>query len=108
LRDFIDVVPEGEASDFLYQVNRYRPSRAFEGINVNRLEKWSVAQIQLVALNVGSGASTGQALFFMSLDMDVNTSADFAGQLPRDRIDAIIEDLRAAAEELATTGDRVR
>lgn len=108
LRDFVDSVPQGEASDFLYQVNRYRPSRVFQGLTVNRLAKWSVSQIQLFTLDgVGLPRTGGRTLSFVNLELDVNTSADFAGPIPPASVNAIAEELRRAAEEIATAGDRV-
>jgi hypothetical protein len=107
LRHFIDAVPRGEASDFLYQVNRYRASTTdVPELKVNRLAKWSVSQVRMVV--VTGGASTLAApVSFVHLDLDVSSSAEFAGAIPPGSLGAVLDDLRAGASEIATHGDHL-
>lgn len=108
LRDFIDAVPRGEASDFLYQVNRYRPSRAgVAELRINRLAKWSVAAVQTFSISDGPPVYQPPRSY-VSLDLDVNTTAEFAGPIPRAAVPAVFDDLRAGVREIANDGDRVR
>jgi hypothetical protein len=106
LRHFIDAVPQGEATDFLYQVNRYRPSGVMEGLNINRLAKWSVSQLQLFTVSAGM-QSAAPPLSVVTLDLDVNTSAEFSGHIPPASVGPLLEDLQSAANEIATRGDRI-
>jgi hypothetical protein len=109
LRDFIGAVPDGDTSDFLYQVNRHRPTRAdVPELRVNRLAKWSVQQVQLVTLSAGGAPVSAPPLSFVSLELDVNTSAEFSGPIPRGVVASLVDDLWAGATEIATEGDRVR
>ena len=107
LREFIDAVPRGEASDFLYQVNRWRRSTSgVENLLVNRLSKWSVTAVQLMMLGAGM-TNLGVTHTFVNLELDLSSSAEFSGPIPRDRVEAVIDDLVAAAGEVATRGDRL-
>jgi len=107
LRKFIDVVPTGEASDFMYQVNRSRLSTAgVPDLKVNRLAKWSVSELQLLTMNAGAPAIT-RPFAFLNLDLDVNTSAEFLGPIPDDVRSAVLDDLWVGADEIATQGDHV-
>src|SRR5204863_8813113 len=108
LRHFIDVVPEGEATDFVYQVNRPRRSTVGVPDFVNRLAKWSVAQMQLVLLTAGAAPASAEPVSFVSLDLDVNTPAEFGGPIPPASVGAVLDDLWAGALEIATVGDRAR
>lgn len=107
LRHFIDVVPMGEASDFLYQVNRHRSSTAaVPDLRVNRLAKWSVSELRLLTMNAGGPAAT-TPFTFLNLDLDVNTSVEFAGPIPAGVGRAVLDDLWVGADEIATQGDHV-
>ena len=108
LRYFIDgVVPQGEASDFMYQVNRYRPSAAgIPDLRVNRLAKWAVTLLQLFEMNAGVPA-LAPPRHFVSLDLDVSTAADFTGPIPLATVGAVLDDLIRGASEIAIHGDRV-
>jgi hypothetical protein len=111
LRRFIDAVPTGPNADFLYQVNRYRVSRVIDSLNINRLAKWSVSQMQLFEVAIGpqvNASRVGQAITFANLDLDISTSAEHNDRLPHEKIPAIIDDMVAGVNEIATQGDRVR
>jgi hypothetical protein len=109
LRRFIgDAVPSGNASDFLYQVNRYRPSVAgVANLQVNRLAKWSVAQFQLFVVAAGGSPAFAPPLTFVNLELDVSTSADFPGPIPPDALGPVWDDVLSGATEIATQQDRV-
>jgi hypothetical protein len=42
--------------DFVFQINRPRPSRAIEGVRMNHLVKWSVDRFQVVNIAIPVGA----------------------------------------------------
>jgi hypothetical protein len=101
--------PDG-SSDFLYQINRPRPSKVgVEGLRINRLMKWSVLMfgqfrmtlqrrmITTVGLDHGDSACR--------LELDINTAPDFEGVLPTDKLMGIFGELVALAGEIAAKGD---
>jgi hypothetical protein len=109
LKQFVDGVPDSdEATDFIYQINRPRPScTGLSGLIINRLSRWSVAGFQLLAINVGEIASVGTPLqFVLQLDLDVNTNSDFKGPIPREHVRGIVDDLIEGAKEISTRGNR--
>jgi hypothetical protein len=113
LSQFIDGVPNTpDARDFHYQVNRPRASRAgIEGLQVNRLAKWSVGAFLVFAVafdgtsNPSSANSTPR--YHLHLDLDINTSADYQGVIPRGSIEGLIDDLFAAGQEISEHGNRL-
>ena len=108
LRHFVDAVPQGDVTDFSYQVNRPRPSGiGISELRINRLAQWSVSQLLRLSLTAGSSPEITSPLSLVSLSLDVNTSAEFVGPIPRDVLGPLLEDLKAGAIEIAEHGDRV-
>jgi hypothetical protein len=107
LRDFIDGVPDpANATDFSYQVNRPRASNSgIEGLQINRLSKWSVGGVRSVAIGPG-GPVMGGFRFSLNLELDINTAANFPGPIPQARVVAVLDDLLAGAREVAERGNR--
>jgi hypothetical protein len=109
LRRFIDGVPSSpDAADFLYQVNRARPSRVgLNGIHVNRLSRWSVGAYQFVALAPGSPHPIESPLqYHLRLELDISTSAHFRGLIPPEAAAGLIHDLFNGAQEISEQGNR--
>lgn len=108
LSRFVDGVPSAvDATDFLYQVNRPRPSSAgLAGLRVNRLAKWAVAGLRLVALAGGPQNSMSAESYNVHLELDINTNPDYGVQIPRESVELVIDDLFAAAREVAEQGSR--
>ncbi len=105
LRDFISVVPEGQTTDFLYQVNRPRPGSAgVPNLSVNRLAKWSVPQVQLLTLSSAAAPILAAPRTLVNLELDVNTSGDFTRRIPPDSLGAVLDDLWAGVAEIAANG----
>jgi hypothetical protein len=101
LSNLIDGVPNpAEATDFIYQINWPRPSRVLKGQQINRLSKWSVAAARTITLG-GAGISEGSFRYFLNLDLDVNTPADFAETIPADAVARLIGDLSEGAFEIS-------
>ena len=93
-------------------MNRPRASRAgIEGLQVNRLAKWSVGAFLVFAVafdgtsNPSSANSTPR--YHLHLDLDINTSADYQGVIPRGSIEGLIDDLFAAGQEISEHGNRL-
>ena len=91
--------------DLLYRVNRRRPSRTLEGIELNRLSTWSVATILEILVEVPGSDRVESTVTrnVCRLELDINT----APQAPR-RIDnpaGILEELVELGNEIAAEGD---
>jgi hypothetical protein len=112
LDQFIDGVPNApDAADFLYQVNRPRPSRAgIDGLRVNRLSKWSVGAYKTVVINpaVNPNPMLSKLRHHVRLELDLNTDADFPGTIARQNVESVIDDLFSGAKEIATHGNHLQ
>ena len=107
------------STDFLYQLNRPRESRALgDGSLVNRLQKWSVVSLKRVELTLGQGLGTtgepGPSTEVIRpttlghgcrLELDINTAAEREEPLPKERRVDILEELAELALEIASKGD---
>jgi hypothetical protein len=104
----IAIDPE-RSSDFSYQINRPRDSRTeIPGLRINRLSRWSVAlrggtQLRLSPHGV-QAFSLGESLA-VRLEIDINTPAEFNGELPRERLCDIFDELVLFGCEIAEKGD---
>ncbi len=98
------------SSDLFYQINRPRSSRSgIPGLQINRLSKWSVALFQIVRVNV-TPAGVQQVMeehpaTACHLELDINTAPSFSGDLPRERLAEIFDELAALGVEIALRGD---
>jgi hypothetical protein len=110
LAQFIDGVPNTpDATDFSYQVNRPRASRVgLDGLQVNRLSKWSVGGFKLLVIDAGGVQRPLQSPLqhHLRLELDINTGGDFSGLIPRDTVQRVIDDLFAGATEIVERGNR--
>ena len=107
LAGFVDGVPKDPgATDFSYQVNLPRDSRAsVDGLVINRLSKWSVGMYRLVAVTAGAATQVVTPEFVhLRLELDINTNASFDGPIPHDKIPKVLEDLCDGAKEICQHG----
>ena len=113
LADFLPALridAEG-SSDLFYQINRPQPSRSgILGLRINRVSKWSVAVHQMVMLTVGPGRVgqqlvETQPLVACRLELDINTVPSFEGDLPRERLSEIVDEMADFSVEIALRGD---
>jgi hypothetical protein len=100
--------PEG-SSDFLYQINRPRNSTAVDTLRINRLSKWSVARfvpfsLMIAPQSIQSFPAIGGEEA-CRIELDINTAAEFVGELPPTRLPQLFEELKSLAIELITRGD---
>lgn len=95
--------------DFLYQINRPRMSNIIEGLSINRLMKWAVVRTGVVRFDVGSdGRALSTNLPVQSacrLELDISTTAEWSGDLPRESLYAIFEEMVNLGKEIAMNGD---
>lgn len=102
------------SSDFLYRINRARPSATtIQGLIVNRLSTWTVAKFA-VALHAVSGGDVPQIerqpfqdsqRFFCAVELDINTNPNFQGPLPPQELASLFAELVSAGVQIATHGD---
>jgi hypothetical protein len=111
LPDYIPLNIEPDASDFLYQINHPIASRTgIEGMEINRLSKWSVSAFKLVGVTVplASGAPqpivTPAPVFALRLELDINTAPGFENQLPRNRFVDVYHELVSFGEQIVREG----
>jgi hypothetical protein len=99
------------STDFIYQINRARPSvSGVDNLRINRLSKWQAGVTKVTEYTVIPGGSTPrigavEQKFYAKLDLDINTAADFVGDLPENRLQVIFNELTQAAQEIAREGD---
>jgi hypothetical protein len=98
------------SSDLFYQINRPRHSSSgISGLRINRLTKWSVLLFQRFGVNLGKAEI--QTVGYESqesacrVEMDINTSPDFSGELPREKLPTLLKELTDLGRELAIKGD---
>ncbi|MBW2060562.1 MAG: hypothetical protein JRI95_03245 [Deltaproteobacteria bacterium] len=108
----VDLDPIGP-SDFLYQINRPRLSKSWsENLQINRLSTWSVSSIWRQGLNVEfsnrepvTPTHPRDTISACRLALDVNTSQEFSGELPKNVLSDLFDELVILAKEIADKGD---
>lgn len=100
--------PEG-SSDFSYQINRSRDSvSGIRGLRINRLSKWAVVRVTMGELALGPavvGYSARQIHHACRLELDINTAPDFQGELSREQLPQIFQELVNLGQEIIREGD---
>jgi hypothetical protein len=108
LPDYVPVEVNPDSTDFQYQINLPVASRTgVEGLEINRLSKWSVAVYTRFALRVNGGVAqrTVQApLYAFRVELDINTSQMFEGALPRPRLIDLYRELASLGQDVAAAG----
>ena len=93
------------SSDFLYQINRPRPSNAVNDLAINRLSKWSVQQFRQVSFGSVGAVVMSQGEFSCRVELDINSDPEHTSELPTDRLPALFDELVTLADELSIEGD---
>ncbi len=95
------------SEDLLYQINRPRTSTIVDGLSINRLSRWSVAQFMWFRLTPGPAIQQDLAPGTVScrIDLDISTDAQNSVGLPRERLPDLFVELRDLAIELTRQGD---
>jgi hypothetical protein len=96
-----------DSSEFLYRINRPRKSQNIADLLINRLSTWSVDLLAgfVLSPNEPIRYSLKPAEFALSLELDINTSADFSGELTPDKSPEILQELVNLSQEIAEEGD---
>jgi len=106
----VNIDSEG-SSDFIYQINRKRPSKHMKGLEINRLSRWSsMAFGKFKIPNIGTDSITtpltvSQTVSSTRLELDINTSATSTNNIQEESRDAIINELIELGNEIADNGD---
>lgn len=105
----VEIDPE-KSRDFLYQINRRRPSRSGnEGLEINRLTKWSVSQLRAGIIDLspehGHFMETAEPLIVCRLELDINTAPEFKSGLKKMKLSKLFDELVELGMEIARNGD---
>jgi len=107
LPEYVPVKVDPESTDFLYQINLPTQSRLdITGLLINRLSKWSVSMFKLVAMSM-QGELTSQsfgATISLRCEIDINTAQEFHGELPKDQLIKIVNELDEYGRGLIANG----
>lgn len=97
------------SSDFMYQINRPRESKSgIDDMLINRLSKWSVLKSIGSVVRLGSQVLTrfeASDYHAIRIELDINTWADFEGDLPTDGLVPLIEEFASLGNEIVERGD---
>ncbi len=109
LPDYVPVRVDPESSDFLYQINLppVPSATGIEGLRLNRLSKWNVVALKLVAFTVAGTAVQAQPVsevFAVRVELDINTAPAFTGPIPRGRLVDVYRELVATGHSIAANG----
>lgn len=99
---FVDVHPQ--SSDFQYQINRRRPSSAVYGLQLNRLSKWTIQEVQDFTFSADGSVIQGPGIQACRLELDMN-SVPSLDPLPQERLPFLFGELVELAGEIARDGD---
>ena len=96
------------ASDFLYQINRFRESQVARGTRINRLSKWSVMESGTIEISLspegGAILPPSSRQFACRLELDINTA--LTGEvIPKDKNKKLFNELVGLGIEIAHKGD---
>lgn len=97
------------SSDFLYQINRPIKSRIEPDLVINRLSKWSATRTTEVGLILSGKPelfTDNRRDFACRLELDINTSRDYAKEISKEKLVEIFRELNKLGEEIASNGDR--
>jgi len=108
----VQIDPVG-SHDFFYQINRPRSSRVgIANLLINRLSKWSAIEIHRLAFDLAGWhqpaairAPAGEAVHACRLELDINTSVGYQGNLPAPHLPTLFEELVDFGMEIASEGD---
>jgi hypothetical protein len=107
---FVQLDPN--SSDFHFKINRPRPSQCgIERLTINRLMTWSLFRWQIgVTLSQGAAGERRDLVpasgLSCRLELDISSSSDFEGPIPRDNLTRLWRELVQLAKEIAAEGDK--
>lgn len=104
----IEIDPEN-SRDFLYQINRRRPSSVIDGLLINRLTKWLVVQYQTGLIpdpNTGQRPlSFDEKEYSVNVDLDINSQPDYNSVITPKTQSTLLDEFVMLSKEIAEKGD---
>ena len=105
----VEIDPK-RSRDLFYQINRRRLSKSgHEGLEINRLTKWSVVRLRAGIVNLSAGhgkfMETAQPLVACRLELDINTVPEFESALKKTMFSKLFDELVELGLEIAHNGD---
>ncbi len=91
---------EPDTSDFSYTVNRKRSSKIVQNLMVNRLCQW-----RAIRLNLKINELELEPKYACSLDIDINTTVEFEGELKAEELSPLFNEFTDMAIEISKSGD---
>lgn len=106
----VDISPESR--DFFYQINRPRKSKIpqMTDLVINRLNKWACVTLQRTIFQQLADGKTsthvvGGTSYACSLELDISSSSDFTGELPKQAVEPLFREMYSFGREIASRGD---
>ena len=95
--------------DFLYQINRPEESTVVNGLRINKISKWSVAQSGSIAIALGSGGPIDVSMspvgIACRLELDINTAAESTREFDTSEAHQLFDELLSFVDAIASKGD---
>jgi hypothetical protein len=94
------------SSDFLYQINRKRPTTtSIENLVINRLMKWSAFRVQQTIASRFGIQPRADELYACRLELDINTFPEYSGYLPSEKTPDLLDEFITLSKEIISRGD---
>ena len=94
--------------DFAYQINRTRRSPHVSHVDINRLSRWQLEEIQSGALTINPlgmpSLGMSERILVSKLILDINTAVG-SSAFSADKVPDLFDDLADFAKEIAIQGD---
>lgn len=94
-----------EPNDFALYVNRRRPSRVVENLEINRVSTWSRLNFSIIADPKAEKKFTWPRESYVALEFDINTAPEWPNVLPRELLSPLFKELVDLGIEIADRGD---
>ena len=99
-----DVQVDLSSHDFLYQINRRRPSTVVDNLLLNRLSKWHTQRVQGLVIGADGTLIRQPDTFACRLELDIN-SVPSGETLPSEHLPHLFTELVTLASDLTRDGD---
>lgn len=110
LKDYLPFLNIDNLSDFRYRLNRKRISQIVADLSLNCLRQWSVVELKSVNFNVNPNVEIrvqpNSYGFALRLELDINSPAEFDGNISNSVAPELFEELIGLGLELAEMGEK--
>ena len=93
--------------DFRLSINKPVKSEIMKNLTLNRLTKWSVEYVRMLALDPGLESTAVDTGKFTSvkLEIDINTEANRSSKLPTTKLKKLFHELKAIGQKIVEQGE---